>query len=156
MLGVCDRGVGEVHEQLREPALGGRVVLEDVGERPVPQRLREALPQRVAGPAYAAVPTHSDKLEHWTTCLAWPGPHVSANGPRVVGQAEIAADDVLQEAQGLVLDQLRDHGVEHGDHRQEALVGLAHKVESHVVQQDLLYNEDGNLRANSTNRTRAW
>jgi hypothetical protein len=51
---------------------------------------------------------------------------------------------VLEEANGLLLNQLVDHVAENGADCVETLVGLADVCEPNIVQEDLLYDEDGN------------
>jgi hypothetical protein len=63
----------------------------------------------------------------------------------VVTEAVVAANDVLEQAQRLVLDQLPHHRVEHRHHRHEALVGLTYKSQAALVQEDLLHNENSHL-----------
>mmetsp|Transcript_3380 Transcript_3380/g.13041 ORF Transcript_3380/g.13041 Transcript_3380/m.13041 type:complete len:504 (+) Transcript_3380:120-1631(+) len=59
----------------------------------------------------------------------------------VVGQAEVAADDVLEEADRGLVDEGGDHVGEDGRDGVEALGGRADVVEPHVVEQDLLDDE---------------
>lgn len=53
-----------------------------------------------------------------------------------------AAHNMLQQADRLLLDELRHHVAEHGADGVEALVRVADVGEAHVVEQDLLHDED--------------
>lgn len=55
-----------------------------------------------------------------------------------------AAHDVLEQAYGLLLDELVDHVRKHCADGVESLVGLADVRKTNIVKQDLLHNEDGN------------
>jgi hypothetical protein len=65
-----------------------------------------------------------------------------ADGPEVVAEAEVAAHDVLEEADRLRLDELVDHVAEDGADGVEALVRVADVREPGLVEQDLLHDED--------------
>jgi hypothetical protein len=54
-----------------------------------------------------------------------------------------ASDHVLEQADSLLLDQLVDHVAKNGANSIETLIGLANVRKPNVVQQDLLYDEDG-------------
>ena len=58
-----------------------------------------------------------------------------------------AADDVLEQPHGLLLHQLSDHVAQHGPHGVESLVGGADVGKTNIIQQYLLYNEDGHRLA---------
>jgi len=60
---------------------------------------------------------------------------------------EKASNNMLQEPSRLLLHKLSDHVAEDGPNRIEPLIGGANVVESIVIQQDLLYNEDGDSLA---------
>lgn len=62
----------------------------------------------------------------------------------VITQSQEAAHNVLQEAGRLLLHKLGNHVGEHSANGIESLVGRADVVESAVVEQNLLNNEDGN------------
>lgn len=49
---------------------------------------------------------------------------------------------MLQQPYSLLIHQLSDHVREHGTHSIEALVRLADVLQSHIIQQDLLHDED--------------
>lgn len=53
-----------------------------------------------------------------------------------------ATDDVLQQAHGLLLDELVNHVAQHSANRVEALVGLADVGKASVIKKYLLNNED--------------
>ena len=50
---------------------------------------------------------------------------------------------MFQQANSLLLDKLIDHVAQHGTHSIEAFVRLTDVGETNIVEQDLLYNEDG-------------
>lgn len=50
---------------------------------------------------------------------------------------------MLQQSDSLLLDKLVDHITKNGTDSIEALVSLANVLQSEVVKQDLLYDEDG-------------
>ncbi len=58
-----------------------------------------------------------------------------------------APHDMLQEPDGLLFDELRDHVAKHGADGVEALVRVADVGEAHVIEQDLLHDEDGHRLA---------
>lgn len=104
--------VAEVQQKRSQTALGDVVVFEELTERRIPERSRQA---------------RSEGL----SCT------------RVVAKAEVASDDVLEETNGA---RLLDSGYHVGQDRAngiEALVSLAHVRETDVVEEDLLYDEDG-------------
>jgi len=51
---------------------------------------------------------------------------------------------MLEQSDGLLLDQLVYHVAEHGAYSVESLVSLTDVLQSKVVQKNLLNNEDGN------------
>ena len=51
---------------------------------------------------------------------------------------------MLQEPHSLLVNELSDHITENGANSVESLVGLADVLQSHVVEQDLLDDEDSN------------
>lgn len=64
---------------------------------------------------------------------------------RVVRQAEVALDDVLQQTDSKSVDKLVNHVAENSTDSIEALIGLADVSQAHVVQENTLNNEDSNL-----------
>lgn len=62
---------------------------------------------------------------------------------RIVAQAEVTANDVLQQPDSARFFDARDHVGEDSANSVEALVGLANVGEADVIEQDLLDNEDG-------------
>lgn len=54
-----------------------------------------------------------------------------------------APDDVLQESDRLLVDQLSDHVAKDGANSVETLVSLTDVLKTHVVEQDLLNDENG-------------
>jgi hypothetical protein len=60
-----------------------------------------------------------------------------------ITQTEVTTDDVLEQTDGLLLDQLVDHVAKHGADGVEALVRLADVCQAGVVEKDLLDDEDG-------------
>lgn len=52
-------------------------------------------------------------------------------------------DHMLEQAHGLLVDELGDHVGKHSADSVEAFVRLADVLQTHVVQENLLYNEDG-------------
>jgi hypothetical protein len=55
-----------------------------------------------------------------------------------------APNYMLKEAHGLLLDKRSDHIREHSSDSVEALIGLADVSQSHIVEEDLLNDKDGN------------
>lgn len=55
---------------------------------------------------------------------------------------EEAADDVLEKAHGLLIHKLGDHVAENSTDCVEALISLTNVLQSHVVKEDLLDDED--------------
>jgi hypothetical protein len=51
---------------------------------------------------------------------------------------------MLQEPHSLLVNKLSDHITENGANSVESLVGLADVLQSHVIEQDLLDDEDSN------------
>lgn len=66
---------------------------------------------------------------------------------RVVAQAEVTANDVLEQPNSARLFDARDHVGEDSANGVEALVGLANVGEADIIEQDLLDNEDGDRLA---------
>lgn len=62
--------------------------------------------------------------------------------PRVVAQPQVTPNHVLQQPDRLTLDNLRHHVAQHGPHCIESLVRLADVRQTHVIQQDLLNDEN--------------
>lgn len=60
---------------------------------------------------------------------------------------EEAAHHVLEEPHSLLLHQLRDHIAQHRSDRIEPLVRRADVCKTYVIEQDFLYNEDGDRLA---------
>lgn len=60
---------------------------------------------------------------------------------------EEAPNDMLQEPDGLLIDQLGHHVAQHSSNRIESLVCLANVLQAHVVKQDFLDNENRNCLA---------
>lgn len=60
----------------------------------------------------------------------------------VVTQTEIAPNNVLEKAYCLAVDDLCDHVVENSADSIKAFVCLADVRQAHIVQEDLLYDED--------------
>jgi hypothetical protein len=58
-----------------------------------------------------------------------------------------AANNVLQQPSRLLLHELRDHVAEHRANSVETLISSADVVESMIIEEDLLDNEDGNRLA---------
>lgn len=54
-----------------------------------------------------------------------------------------APNHMLEQAYSLLIDKLRDHIGEHGAYGVEALICLADILQAHVVEQNLLNDEDG-------------
>lgn len=54
---------------------------------------------------------------------------------------------MLQQSDGLALLQLHNHITQYGAHSVEALIGLADIVETHIIEEYLLHNEDGDSLA---------
>lgn len=100
-------------------------------ERVVAQRLWKAGPKRLARTRHMSV-----KLAQTRRCLI--------NVPNVVGEAQVAPHDVLEETHCLCLDKLIHHIAEHSADGVEAFVCVAYVREARLVEEDLLNNEDRN------------
>ena len=50
---------------------------------------------------------------------------------------------MLEQADGLAVDKLRNHVTEHGANSEEALIGMANILQASLVEKDLLNDEDG-------------
>jgi hypothetical protein len=66
-----------------------------------------------------------------------------ACAPKVVAKAQVAPDDVFEQAHREALDELEDHVLKHGGDGIETLVGMAYVGEAGLVEEDLLDDEDG-------------
>lgn len=60
---------------------------------------------------------------------------------------EEAPDHMLQEPNGLLLDQLSDHIAENGSNRIEPFISMTNVSESSVVEENLLHNKYGHCLA---------
>lgn len=72
---------------------------------------------------------------------------LSDDSPRIVTQSQVAPDDMLEETNRARFLDGRDHVAEHCSDGVEALVRLTHICEADVVQEDLLYDENGHCLA---------
>ncbi len=64
-------------------------------------------------------------------------------GPRVVTQSEIATNDMFEESDRLRLDELIDHVAKDGADGEKALICVTDVREPGLIEEDLLYDEDG-------------
>lgn len=62
---------------------------------------------------------------------------------RIIAQPQVTPDDMFEQPHRLTLHNLTDHVTQHRPHRIKPLVGLADVRQSHIIQQDLLNDEDG-------------
>lgn len=72
---------------------------------------------------------------------------LARRSPWVVAEPEVAPDDVLQQSDRTGLLDAADHVAEYGSDCVEALICLADVSEADIVEEDLLYNEDGHSLA---------
>ena len=129
--------VREVEEEGREAPLGDHVPLKQRREGGVAEGLGEACAEGLAG---------ANQENRW--CQQRSVDSIGLiHSPEVVTQAEVAPDDVLEKPDRLALDQLVDHVAKHSADRVEALVRLADVSQPHLVEQDLLDDEDGDRLA---------
>ena len=98
-------------------------------KRVVAQRLWKAGPKRLARTRFM-----SAKLAQTRRCLI--------NVPNVVGEAQVAPHDVLEETHCLCLDKLIHHVAEYCADGVKAFVCVAYVREARLVEEDLLNNED--------------
>lgn len=63
--------------------------------------------------------------------------------PQVVAQSEIASDNVLEQPDGLALNQLADHITENCTYSIEPFIRMADIRQAGFIQQDFLHNEYG-------------
>jgi len=64
--------------------------------------------------------------------------------PKIIAQAEITPDNVLEESDGLSLNELIYHITQHSSDSVEAFIGMADIGEAGLVKEDFLDNKDGN------------
>ena len=67
----------------------------------------------------------------------------SFSGTRIITKTQEAAHDVLKQSRGLLLDELGNHIAQHSPDSVESFIGGADIVETVVVEQNLLDDEDG-------------
>ncbi|TYZ59461.1 hypothetical protein PybrP1_002457 [[Pythium] brassicae (nom. inval.)] len=79
-----------------------------------------------------------------------------SHAPDIVREAQVAPDDVLEQARRRRLDEHADHLAEHGADCVEALGRVANVREPHLVQQDLLHNERRHLWRSAHERISAY
>lgn len=66
--------------------------------------------------------------------------------PRIIGEAEIATDDVLQQSDGRIFGKYLNHVSQHGAHGKEPLCGRTYVRKPNIVQKNLLNNEGRHLK----------
>lgn len=71
----------------------------------------------------------------------------SFSGSRIIAKAQEATHDVLEKTGRLLLDELSNHIAKYSPNGIEPLIGGADVVETVVVQQYLLHDEDGDRLA---------
>lgn len=63
--------------------------------------------------------------------------------PGIIAEAQVAPDDMLEQAHSLRLHKLIDHVAQDSANGEEALVGVTDVREPCLVKQNLLHDEDG-------------
>jgi len=127
-----DDVIGEVDQKLSQTALSSGIIAEDRRESGIAKRLRQALAKSLASASVIA-----QAKQRSAVVLKSPHLHVPKETP----------NNVLEQADRLLFDKLVDHVAEDRADGVEALVCLANVCQTNVVQQDLLYDEDGNCLA---------
>lgn len=122
--------VREVDEQLCEASLGSRIVSEHRRKGSVAQRLGKTLPQSLTGTCVVAQAAH--KLLARTTFAV-----------RVGYLPKEAPNNMLKQSGGLRLDELGNHIAQDCANGIEALIRGTDVIETVVIQQDFLNDENG-------------